>query len=347
MEFRSLGASGLNVPVIGLGTANFRGEANAATGVGDKLAARLIDMAVDHDANFIDTADTYPGSEEIIGKALGKKRNRVIIATKVGERSGFGLNETGATRHHLIESCEQSLRRLGTDYIDLFQISSFDGRTSVEETLSALNNLINSGKVRYIGCSNYAGWQLMKALATADRIGCPRFISHQIAYSLAARDCEWELLPLGADQLVGSLVWGPLAGGLLGGRYGRGGSAASYLHYTSGALDTLPENQLLAVIDCIAEVAREVGASPAQVALYWLLQRPTVTTAFVGASSADQWQQSLNMLDLRPNGDQLARLDEVSARPTPYPYAKQRASERHIPLVAPKNVRVEKTYLIG
>jgi aryl-alcohol dehydrogenase-like predicted oxidoreductase len=347
MSFRGLGASGLNVPVIGLGTANFRGDANSAARVDEKLASRLIDMAIDHDASFIDTADSYPGSEEVIGKAIGKKRNQVLIATKAGQRSGIGANQTGASRHHLIDACEQSLRRLGTDYIDLYQISSFDGRTPVEETLSALNGLINSGKVRYIGCSNYAGWQLMKALSTADRLGWARFVSHQIAYSLAARDCEWELLPLGADQNVGTLVWGPLAGGLLGGKFSRSGTSPSYQHFKSGALDALPENQLLDIIDCLGEVSREVGAKPAQVALYWLLQRPTISTVFVGASSAEQWQDNLNVLSLRPSGDQLARLDEVSARPAPYPYAKQRADERHCSLAAPKNVRVDKAYAMS
>ncbi len=347
MNFRSLGSSGLNVPVIGLGTANFRSDANSKAHIDDKLAARLIDMAIDHEAYFIDTADTYPGSEEAIGKAIGKKRNQILIATKAGQRSGFGANQTGASRHHLIDACEQSLRRLGTDYIDLFQISSFDGRTPVEETLSALNNLINTGKVRYIGCSNYAGWQLMKALGTADRLSFPRFISHQIAYSLAARDCEWELVPLAADQNIGNLVWGPLAGGLLGGKFGRKRTSPSFQHYKSGALDNLSENQLLDVIDCLGEVAREVGASAAQIALHWLLQRPTVSTVFVGVSSIEQWQENLDILNLRPSGDQLARLDEISARPAPYPYAKQRADERFRALAAPRNVRVDKTFPMG
>ena len=330
MDYRSLGASGLNVPVIALGTANFRGGSNPERGVGDKTAARLVDIAIERGAAFFDSSDIYGAAEEVLGKAIGKRRSQVLIATKAGLRSGSGPNDTGASRHHLIAACEASLRRLGTDYIDLFQIHSFDGRTPVEETLSALAMLIETGKLRYIGCSNYAGWQLMKGLAASDRHGWPRFVSHQIALSLAVRDAEWELVPLGADQNVASLVWGPLAGGALSGRYGRSGEPLSALTHPSATLFALPDGQLQAVIDCLGEVARETGAAEAQIALAWLLQRPTVATVITGVSSAEQLEANLDAAELRLTGDQLARLDEVSMRPAPYPYGLQRSygSER-------------------
>lgn len=344
MDYRSLGTSGLNVPVMGLGTANFRGGANPAHGVGDKAAARLVDVAIERGAAFFDSADIYFPAEELLGKSLGKRRSQVLISTKVGLRCGPGPNDVGATRHHLIEACENSLRRLGTDYIDLFQLHSFDGRTPVEETLAALDGLIRAGKIRYIGCSNYAGWQLMKALAASDRHGWPRFVAHQIALSLAVRDAEWELVPLGADQNVASMIWGPLAGGALAGRFGRAGEPLSNMAYPYPGLSALPQDQFLDIADCIGEVARETEATPAQVALAWLLRRPTVATVITGVSSAEQLETNLDALELRLTGDQYARLDEVSARPPAFPHVLQRSfgSER-IPLPqASGNVRVDR-----
>ena len=345
MDYRSLGGSGLNVPVIALGTANFRGGSNPAQGVGDKTAARLVDIAIERGAGLFDTGDIYGASEDVLGKAIGKRRAQVLIGTKAGLRCGPGLNDTGASRHHLIQACEASLRRLGTDYIDLFQIHSFDGRTPVEETLSALASLIDSGKLRYIGCSNYAGWQLMKSLAASDRHGWPRFISHQIAMSLAVRDAEWELVPLGADQNVASLVWGPLAGGALSGLYGRSGQPLAELKHSSATLAALPPGQMQEIIDCLGEVARETGAGAAQIALAWLLQRPTVATIFTGVSSAEQFEANLGALELRLTGDQLARLDEVSARPAPFPFNLQRSygAERiALPASGTANMRVDR-----
>ena len=345
MDFRSLGASGLNVPVMGLGTANFAGGSNPTRGLGDKAAARLVDIALEHGAAFFDTSDIYGAAEEVLGKALGKRRPEALVGTKVGLRSGPGPNDTGASRHHLVRACEDGLRRLGTDYIDLFQLHSFDGRTPLEETLSALAALIAAGKVRYIGCSNFAGWQLMKALAAADRLMLPRFVSHQVALSLAMRDAEWELLPLGTDQNVASLVWGPLAGGALSGRYGRGGEPLASLDHASAALATLPAGQWQTVIDCLGEVARETGAEEPQVALAWLLTRPTVATIFTGDASAEQFEANLAALELRLTGDQLARLDEASARPAPYPGHLQRAfaAERIAwPSAGRENVRVDR-----
>jgi aryl-alcohol dehydrogenase-like predicted oxidoreductase len=345
MDYRSLGASGLNVPVIALGTANFQGGSNPEHGLGDKVAARLVDIAIERGAAFFDSSDIYGAAEVVLGKAIGKRRSEVLIATKAGLRSGPGPNDTGASRHHLIASCEASLKRLGTDYIDLFQIHMFDGRTPVEETLSALSTLIEAGKLRYIGCSNYAGWQLMKSLAVSDHHGWPRFVSHQFAMSLALRDAEWELVPLAADQNVASLIWGPLAGGALSGRYGRSGQPLSLLGHPSISLVVLPYGQLQAVIDCLGDVARETGAGESQIALAWLLQRPTVATIFTGVSSAEQLEANLDAVELRLTGDQLARLDEVSARPAPYPNALQHryGSERiALPGNGRANVRVDR-----
>jgi aryl-alcohol dehydrogenase-like predicted oxidoreductase len=344
MDYRSLGASGLNVPVIGLGTANFRGGSDPVNGIGDKLAARLLDIAIERGAAFFDTGDIYGPSEQVLGKALAKRRPEVLIATKAGLRAGAGANDTGASRHHLIEACDRSLKRLGTDYIDLFQIHSFDGRTPVEETLSTLDRLVQAGKMRYIGCSNYAGWQLMKSLAASDRHGWARFVAHQIAWSLAVRDAEWDLVPLAADQNVANLVWAPLAGGLLSGRYGRGALPLSASKRPDAALPAIPEAQLFDIVDCLGEVGKESAATRSQVALAWLLQRPTVSTIFVGASSAEQFEESLDAVELRLTGDQLVRLDDVSARPPGYPHALQSSygAERMAALPPPANVRVDK-----
>jgi aryl-alcohol dehydrogenase-like predicted oxidoreductase len=344
MEYRSLGASGLNVPVIGLGTANFRGGASPDQGLGEKAAARLADIAIERGAAFFDTGDIHGPAEEVLGKVLGKRRPLVLIATKAGLRTGAGANDVGASRHNLIEACERSLKRLGTDYIDLFQIQSFDGRTPVEETLSALDRLIAAGKVRYIGCSNHSGWQLMKSLAASDRHGWPRFVSHRIAWSLALRDAESDLAPLGADQNVASLVWSPLAGGLLSGKFGRAALPFSAMQRPESFLKAMPEAQLFDIVDCLGEVAKESGASRAQVALAWLLQRPTVATLFAGASRAEQFEQDLDAIELRLSGDQLVRLDDVSERPPTYPHGLQHsiAAERMVPLAPPANVRVDK-----
>jgi aryl-alcohol dehydrogenase-like predicted oxidoreductase len=345
MDYRTLGGSGLNVPVIGLGTANFCGGNSPAQGVGDKLAARLVDVAIERGAAFFDTANIHDASEEVLGKALGKRRSQVLVATKAGLRSGPGPNDIGATRAHLIEACERSLRRLGTDYIDLFQIHSFDGRTPAEETLAALDALIRAGKIRYIGVSNHAGWQLMKSLAASDRRSLPRFVAHQFAWSLATRDAEWELVPLATDQNVASLAWGPLAGGALTGRYGRGGEPFAKSRHSSLAIELGDAARMQNIVDCQGEIAREAGHSAPQVALAWLLQRPTLATLFTGVSSAEQLEANLDALDVRLTGDQLARLDDVSARPAPFPHGLQlgSASERMLrPGGGGVNVRVDR-----
>ena len=345
MDYRSLGTSGLNVPVMALGTANFRGGSNPASGLGDKAAARLVDLALEREAAFFDTADIYGTAEEVLGKALGKRRNHAIIATKAGLRSGPGPNDAGATRHHPTQSIETSLRRLGTDYIDLFLLHSWDGRTPVEETLSVLEALVRSGKVRAIGASNHTGWQLMKALAAADQHGWPRYCAHQIAWSLAMRDAEWDLVPLGADQNVASLVWGPLGGGALTGRFGRGGEPFARARYAEMALGLTNATQLQHVVDCLAEVGRETSLTQSQVALAWLLQRPTVASVAVGASSAEQLESNLDAIAAGLSGDQIARLDDVSALPAPYPHGLQigPGSERIVrPSGGSANVRVDR-----
>jgi len=345
MDYRSLGSSGLNVPVMGLGTANFRGGSAPSAGLGDKAAARLIDLALERGAAFFDTADVFGAAEEVLGKALGKRRSQAIIATKAGLRSGPGINDVGASRHNLVRSCEASLRRLGTDYIDVFLLHGFDGRTPVEETLAALDALVRAGKIRAVGASNHSGWQLMKALAASDRQGWPRFAAHQIAWSLAMRDAEWELVPLAADQNVATLVWGPLAGGALSGRFGRSGEPFAASRYAGLGLHGFGDARMQHVTDCIGEVARETGLTPAKVALAWLLQCPTVSTIFTGASSAEQLEENLDAVAVLLSGDQIARLDEVSAPPAPYPHTLQRgmASERIPPPgFSGHNVRVDR-----
>lgn len=336
MDYRQLGASGLNVPVLALGTANF-GR------LSDRAAARLVDLAFDREAAFFDTADIYGNAEDVLGKALGKRRGQAIVATKAGLRSGPGPNDVGATRQHLIASCEASLKRLGTDYIDLYLLHAFDGRTPVEETLAAFETLVRAGKVRAIGASNHTGWQLMKALAVADARGWPRYVAHQVAWSLAMRDAEWDLVPLGADQNVATLVWGPLAGGALTGSHGRGGTPFSASRYAAHDLGLTGERQLQAIVDCLAEVGRETGLSEAQVALAWLVQRPTVASIVAGASSPEQLAANCDAVAAHLSGDQIARLDDASAISPAYPYRLQlsHSSERTVRPDAPVNVRVD------
>jgi aryl-alcohol dehydrogenase-like predicted oxidoreductase len=344
VDYRTLGSSGLNVPVIGLGTANFRGGSNPANGLGDKAAARLIDLALDRGAALFDTSDIYPGAEETLGKALAKRRAQAMIVGKLGLRNGPGINDVGATRHHLVSACEASLRRLGTDHLDLLVLHAHDARNQVEETLAAFDMLIRSGKARAVGASNHAGWQLMKALAAADRNGLPRYCAHQIAWSLAMRDAEWELIPLAADQNVATMAWGPLGAGALSGRYGRGGLPFSALPYAGIWLGSSSESRTTAIVDCLGEIARETGSAHAPVALAWLLQRPTLATIVVGANDTAQLEQNLGALELRLSGDQLARLDEVSALPPPFPHYLQLgpAAERNPrAFPPPANVRID------
>jgi aryl-alcohol dehydrogenase-like predicted oxidoreductase len=307
MNYRALGASGLLVPAIGLATTNFLGRSAAVTGIGDRIASKLIDIAMERGAGFIDTHASDPETRALLGKIIGKRRSKLLIAVSVGSGMGSGPHDRGASRHNLIRTCEQTLQQLDTDYLDLLQIDRFDPQTPLDETLSTLASLIQSGKVRYIGCANFAGWQLMKALAVSDRLGLPRFVANQFTYSLAARDCEMELLPLGADQNVGSLARGGLAGGLLAGNFGRSSHPPA----------------ITAIIDCLGDVSRETGASDAQISLAWLLHQPTIAAVLLRASCVEQLEASLDAITLRLTGDQLARLDVISDRAVPYQFADQ------------------------
>jgi aryl-alcohol dehydrogenase-like predicted oxidoreductase len=330
MEYRPLGSSGLQVSVLTLGTMTFGGQGNFAKVGNTDLAGarRQIDMCLDAGVNLIDTADVYSTgvSEEIVGEALEGRRDDVLLATKVRMRMGSGPNMEGLSRHHVIRGCEASLRRLRTDHIDLYQVHEWDGLTPLEETLDALRHLQDTGKVHYVGVSNYAGWQLMKALGIAERDHLARFVSQQIYYSLQERSAEYELIPLGVDQGLGTLVWSPLAGGLMSGKYRRGedGPAGSR-HLTDW--DEPPiydEDKLYDTIDVLVEVAEAHGVSAAQVALAWLLTRPTVSSIIVGARTDEQLADNLKAADLELTPEEVGRLEAVSRPTLVYPYWHQR-----------------------
>jgi aryl-alcohol dehydrogenase-like predicted oxidoreductase len=333
MEYRRLGQSGLQVPVLSFGTATFGGtnaffEAWGRTDVEE--AQRLIAICLEADVTLFDTADGYSDgrSEEILGKALGDRRQDVLIATKAAFRSEPGANGTGTSRHHLIRACEASLRRLNTDYIDLYQMHAFDALTPIEETLRALDDLVRAGKIRYIGCSNFSGWQLMKALAIAKEYGLSRYIAHQVSYSLLGREFEWELMPLAIEEGVGSLIWGPLAGGQLSGKISRNKPApATSRMGAQGPLDPgYPEAQLFDIVDVLQEIATARERTVAQVALNWLLQRPTVSSIIIGARNEEQLRTNLEAVSFNLTKEEVERLDTVSARPLTYPYWHQRSS---------------------
>ncbi len=347
MEYRPLGGSGLQISPLTLGTMTFGGEGGfKAVGDTDLAGARRqIDMCLDAGVNLIDTADVYSAgrSEEIVGEAIQGKRDDVLIATKVRFRMGDGPNMAGLSRHHVLEGCEASLRRLRTDHIDLYQVHEWDGLTPPEETLGALQYLLDSGKVRYVGVSNYTAWQLMKALGTAEREHLPRFVSQQIYYSLQERSAEYELLPLAVDQGLGTLVWSPLAGGLLSGKYRRGQDApAGSRHVTDW--DEPPvydEDRLYDTIDVLVAIADGRGVSAAQVALAWLLGRPSVSSIVIGVRTDEQLTDNLKAAELELSDDEHARLEQVSRQPLPYPYwhqrktASDRLSEADLALLAP------------
>jgi aryl-alcohol dehydrogenase-like predicted oxidoreductase len=332
MEYRQLGTCGLQVSALTLGTMTFGGSGNFAK-VGDTDLAgakRQIDMCLDAGVNVIDTADVYStgGSEEIIGQALGAKRDEVLLASKVRMRMGDGPNMEGLSRHHVISGCEASLRRLRTDHIDLYQVHEWDGLTPLEETLGALQYLIDTDKVRYVGVSNYAAWQLMKTLGIAERDHLPRFVSQQIYYSLQERAVEYELLPLATDQGLGTLVWSPLGGGLLSGKYRRGQDAPEGSRHFDG-WDEPPvydEDKLYDTIDVLVEIADGHGVSAAQVALAWLLGRPTISSVIIGARTDEQLADNLKAADLQLTDEEHTRLEEVSRPPLLYPYWHQRKS---------------------
>lgn len=327
MEYRQLGRSGLKVPALSLGTGTFGGgneffQRWGSTDVAE--ASKLIDICLDAGVNFFDTADIYSEgkSEEILGAALKGKRGRALISTKATFRNGDGPNDVGSSRYHLIRACEASLKRLGTDHIDLYFMHGFDATTPVDETLRALDDLITAGKVGYIGASNFSGWHLMKALATSERYGLARYVAYQGYYSLVGRDYEWELMPLGADQGVGLMVWSPLGWGRLTGRIRRG-QPADKGRIASGGAEGGPnvdEEHLYTVVDMLEEIAGETGKTVPQIALNWLLSRPTVANIVVGARNESQLRTNLDAVGWTLSENQIARLDAASRRPPAYPY---------------------------
>ena len=321
------------MPVLSMGTVTFGGSNEFFKGWGESdvaHATRLVDMCLDAGVTMFDSADVYSHglAEEILGKALGKRRQHAIISTKGTFRMGDGPNDVGSSRFHLIQSVEASLRRLGTDYIDLYQLHGFDQTTPVEEVLSTLDDLVRVGKIRYIGCSNFSGWHLMKSLAVSDRYGYPRYVAHQAYYSLVGRDYEWELMPLGLDQQVGCVVWSPLGWGRLTGKLRRGQSkpAVSRLQ-TPVVVEKGPQvddDYLYRVVDALDEVVKQTGRTLPQVALNWVLNRPTVSTVIIGARNEEQLAQNLAAADWTLTPEQVARLDAASATPLAYPYWHQR-----------------------
>jgi aryl-alcohol dehydrogenase-like predicted oxidoreductase len=326
MEYRQLGSSGLRVSTLTMGTMTFGGRGSFANvGSTDVAAAtRQVDRALDAGVNLIDTADVYSGglAEEIVGEVMKGRWDRALVATKVRMPMGSGPNDAGLSRQHIIEGCEASLRRLGTDHIDLYQVHEWDGVTPLAETLAALDDLVHAGKVRYLGCSNYAGWHVMKALATAERHGHTPFVSQQIYYSLQARDAEYELIPISVDQGLGVLVWSPLAGGLLSGKYRRDQRPQDGTRHLTDWNEppVRDENALYDIVDEVVSIAGEHGASPAQVSLAYLLGRPAVTSLVVGARTDEQLADNLGAADLRLSDEDRQRLDKVSAPPLLYPY---------------------------
>lgn len=345
MEHRLLGRSGLRIPVLGLGTGTFggRGPIFSAWGRTDAAAARrMVDLCLDAGLNLFDSADAYSdgASEALLGAALKGRRSRAIVSTKVGLRTGEGPNDFGASRHHLVRAVDDSLRRLGTDHIDLLQLHAFDAATPVEQVLRTLDRLVQAGKVRHVGASNFSGWQLMKALAAADRLGTERFVAHQVHYALTGRDYEWELMPLALDQGVGAVVWSPLGWGRLTGRLQRGQPlpAGSRLHATAAFAPPVDDERLFRVLDTLHAVAEETGHSVPQVAINWLLQRPSVATVLVGARDEAQLRDNLGAVGWSLDAEQAARLDAASAAPVPYPYYPYwngQFSELSAPPVAP------------
>jgi aryl-alcohol dehydrogenase-like predicted oxidoreductase len=341
MEYRLLGGSGLKVSALSFGAATFGGtnEFFKAWGETDVAeASRLIDICLEAGVNLFDTANGYSDgrSEEILGRALGNKRDRVLISTKAYFPAGDGPNDRGTSRYHLRRALEDSLRRLNTDHIDIYHMHGFDALTPIEEVQDTLNSFVHEGKVRYIACSNFSGWHLMKSLAIADRYGRTRFVAHQVYYSLVGREYEWELMPLGMEEKVGALVWSPLGWGRLTGKIRRGQPLpeVSRLHKTADAGPPVADEYLYNVVDALDAVAKETGKSIPQIALNWLLQRPTVSSVILGARNEQQLRDNLGAEGWRLSADQVARLDKASAVTPIYPYWHQRNfAERNPPPV--------------
>lgn len=337
MEYRRLGKSGLNVPVLSFGTATFGGgdEFFKAWGSTDvKEARRLVDICMDAGLNFFDTANVYSRgtAEEILGQALEGMRSRVLVSTKATFPMGEGANDYGSSRQHLTASCDASLRRLKTDYIDVYHMHGMDARTPVEETLQALDDLVRSGKVRYIACSNFSAWHLMKSLSASERLGLQRYVAHQVYYSLVGRDVEWELLPLGLDQGVGTMVWSPLAGGALSGKIRRDQPPPKDSRLGQITFVQYNNETLFKIVDELQGIAKERGKTISQVALNWLLRKPTVANVIVGARNEEQLKQNLGAVGWSLTVEEVARLDKAGASAVPYPYVHQKL----FPLLVPE-----------
>jgi aryl-alcohol dehydrogenase-like predicted oxidoreductase len=342
MEYRLLGNSGLKVPVLSFGTGTFGGGNEFFKAWGDsdvKEATRLVDVCLDAGLNFFDTADVYSNgmSEEILGQAVKTRRDKVLIGTKATFSMGEGPNDKGSSRHHLIKSCEDSLRRLGTDHIDVYHMHGMDASTPIEETLSTLNTLVTSGKVRYLGCSNFSGWHLMKSLAISEKYGWARYVANQAYYSLIGREFEWELMPLGIAEKVGTTVWSPLGWGRLTGKIRRNAPlpADSRLHKTADMGPPVNDDYLYDVVDALDEVAKETGHSVPQIALNWLAQRPTVSSIIIGARNEEQLVQNLKAVDFKLSEEQVAKLDKASEVTPIYPYWHQMQFQERTPLAVP------------
>lgn len=327
MEHRYLGNSGFKVPALGFGAGTFGGQGPLFSAWGNTDVAgarRIVDICLDAGVNLFDSADVYSSgaSESILGAAVKGRRDKVILSTKLSLRAGDGPNDVGSSRHHLIAGTDAALERLGTDYIDLLQLHAFDAMTPVEQVLRTLDDLVRAGKVRYIGVSNFSGWQLMKSLAASDRLGLSRYVANQTYYSLAGRDYEWELMPLAIDQGVGAIVWSPLGWGRLTGKIRRGRPlpAGSRLHDTAGFAPPVDDERLYRVIDAMDQVAEETGKTLPQIALNWLLRRPTVASVLIGARDEEQLKQNLGALGWQLTREQVAKLDAASAVTPPYPY---------------------------
>ena len=339
MEYRFLGGSGLRVPVLSFGAGTFggRGEFFSAWGSSDvKEATGLIDLCLEAGLTMFDTADVYSRglSEEILGQAIKGRRDRVLISTKATLPMGDGPNDAGSSRFHLLEAIDGSLRRLQTDRIDLFQLHAFDAHTPIEETLSTLDDLVRAGKIRYVGCSNFSGWHLMKSLSISDRYNLSRYVAHQALYSLVTREYEWELMPLAIDQKVGTVVWSPLGWGRLTGKIRRGHPLpeTSRLHETSAAGPPIDDEYLYSVVDAIDEVANETGKTVPQIAINWLLQRPTVSNVIIGARNEEQLRENLGAVGWNLTAEQVAKLDAASDRTPIYPYWHQRQNPQLNPI---------------
>lgn len=340
MEYRRLGLSGLKVPALTFGTGTFGGNNDFFKGFGTtdvEQARRLVDICLDAGITMFDSADIYSDglAEEILGQVIKGRRDRVLVSTKATFRSGEDVNQVGSSRFHLIRSVDEALKRLGTDHIDLFQLHGMDASTPVEETLQTLENLVQAGKIRYIGCSNFSAWHLMKSLSYSAQHGIARYVAHQAYYSLVGRDYEAELMPLGLDQGVGAVVWSPLGWGRLTGKLRRGAPLPLNTRLqnplTAKGGPQVAEEYLYKVVDALDEVAEECGKSVPQIALNWILQRPTVSTVIIGARNEAQLRENIEAVGWNLTADQVKKLDTASAQPLAYPYWHQAQFEERIP----------------